>query len=426
MLDELLRLLADTLGYGEIVRGIFKLSEEQIYTLYETMKLELNRLGKGEILKSQPVIENRQRPVRELSVCCDDKPHSSIDCCLHCGSVAIKKMGKTRAGMQRYKCRDCGKTFSENYGLITHYTHLSTTDWLEVIRGTISGLSITDIAKITKHSTKTIWLCRMKIYQTIQNVFDNNDVFNSITEVDGKYERISFKGCRDKSFFIDKLGRLPRHHRSRQERKEYLIQCGKYKELFEQRPSILKEMIFAKQKRMSGRDTIDVSHQHLCIITMIDRDNSIFIKALTSGTPTAIDVNNVLCNEISDDAVLVTDEHLSYRFFVHKNNIDHVIIPTGVHKIKSYSLARVNSLHSSLERFLGSKECKPATKYLDLYLKMFWWLEKNKDISKLELMNRLKDILYGTVCSEYRAKMTKVTQKELYDRPLPIDTKGYY
>ena len=57
---------------------------------------------------------------------------------------------------------------------------------------------------------------------------------------------------------------------------------------------------------------------------------------------------------------------------------------------------------------------------------LFNELEKNKDISKLELMNRLKDILYGSVCNEYRAKMTKVTQKELYDRPLPIDTKGYY
>lgn len=58
------------------------------------------------------------------------------------------------------------------------------------------------------------WTCRMKIYQTIKNICGYCDTFNSIVEVDGKYERISFKGCKNKSWFIDKLGRLPRHHRS--------------------------------------------------------------------------------------------------------------------------------------------------------------------------------------------------------------------
>lgn len=41
-------------------------------------------------------------------------------------------------------------------------------------------------------------------------------------EADGKYLRVSFKGCKDKDWFIDKLGRLPRHHRSRAERIDYL------------------------------------------------------------------------------------------------------------------------------------------------------------------------------------------------------------
>ena len=35
---------------------------------------------------------------RELA----DKPKSVIECCLHCGSIAIKKKGFTKGGVQRY------------------------------------------------------------------------------------------------------------------------------------------------------------------------------------------------------------------------------------------------------------------------------------------------------------------------------------
>lgn len=43
----------------------------------------------------------------------------------------------------------------------------------------------------------------------------------------------------------------------------------------------------------------------------------------------------------------------------------------------------INALHSSLDRFLGSNEYKPATKYLDLYLIMFWWLENNNSLYRI-------------------------------------------
>ena len=39
----------------------------------------------------------------------------------------------------------------------------------------------------------------MKIYDTLKHIYGYCDTFNSIVEADGKYERISFKGCKDKS-----------------------------------------------------------------------------------------------------------------------------------------------------------------------------------------------------------------------------------
>ncbi len=295
---------------------------------------------------------------------------------------------------------------------------------MEIIRATIDGLSLTDISKNLKISTSTAWTCRMKIYQSLKNIYGYCDSFNNITDIDGKYERVSFKGMKNKAYFIDKLGRLPRHHRSKRDRMRYL--GDDFKRLFIHKPELLKEMILHGQKKMLGRDTIDLNHQHVCILTAIDRANNIYIEAVTSGTPKKQDVIRKLTGKFTDDAFIVTDEHHSYKDFTRKNHLQHIIIESGKHIKQSFSLSRVNSLHSSLDRFFKCKEYRPATKYLDLYLIMFWWLEKNKDISNLDMVTKLFAIMTGSVSNESRANLKRVTIKELTARPLPIDTKGYY
>lgn len=357
---------------------------------------------------------------------CMEKPQSIIECCLHCGSVAIKKHGTTRAGVQRYICKDCGKSFSENYGLITHYSHLSDWQWKEIIRGTVEGLSLTEIAKNIGTSVSTAWSCRLKVYQTIKNIYGYCDTFNNIVEADGKYERLSFKGCKHKEFFIDTLGRLPRHNRSKAQRIEYLDSYGKYQELFQNKPKLLKEMIYHKQKHMVGRETIDIGHQHVCILTAIDRCGSIYVEPVSAGTATAKDVYSKLTGKITSDAVLVTDEHRSYKYYIHKEKVQHITVAGGTYVNGAFSLSRVNSLHSAIDRFLGSNEYKPATKYLDLYLMMFWWLQKNKDLNSRDMSQKLFSTMTGKVSISERAKMAKVRIKDLVSRELPIDTKGFY
>ena len=353
-----------------------------------------------------------------------DKPKSVIECCLHCGSIAIKKKGFTKGGVQRYLCKDCNKTFSENYGLITHYTHLSEWQWQEAIRASIEGISITDLAKNIGTSTSTAWLCRMKIYQLIKTVYENYDTCDGLVESDGKYLRISFKGCKDKSYFIDKLGRLPRHHRSRAERIEYL--GDDYIRLFKSNAHLLKEMIYSSNRRMVGRDTIDINHQHLCVLTAIDRNNNIIIEPTSSGTAKAHDVYSKFRSVITKDSVFITDEHNSYKYYCRRTQIEHVIVESTAHVSGAYSLSRVNALHSGIERFFGSKEYMPATKYIDLYLKMFWWLQKNKDCNTSELTDKLFKIVTGYVDNSVRSDISRTTIKGLVTRELPIDTKGFY
>jgi len=192
-----LRFLADSSDYYDYLKGINNLTDSQKQVLYERLKSELPMTQSTPIQSlSLPTTAN----ITIRTALPDSyKPTYSIDCCLHCGSTAIKKIGKTKGGMQRYLCKDCHKSFTENYGLITHYSHLSEWQWQEAVRATVVGISLTELAKNINVSTKTAWLCRMKIYDTLKHIYGYCDTFNSIVEADGKYERISFKGCKDKS-----------------------------------------------------------------------------------------------------------------------------------------------------------------------------------------------------------------------------------
>ena len=58
--------------------------------------------------------------------------------------------------------------------------------------------------------------------------------------------------------------------------------------------------IYSSQKRMVGRDTIDINRQHVCILTAIDRSNNIYVQPVSAGSASLI-----LCMKIYSHALLV-------------------------------------------------------------------------------------------------------------------------
>lgn len=57
---------------------------------------------------------------------------------------------------------------------------------------------------------------------------------------------------------------------------------------------------------------------------------------------------------------------------------------------------------------------------------MFWWLQKNKDLSSKEMSDKLFKTVTGYVDNSVRANLSRVTIDSLVSRELPIDTKGFY
>ncbi|WP_431190287.1 Rep family protein [Escherichia coli] len=77
----------------------------------------LERICRGNYLKYSEQKEAENGAKNEFSCCYsntqqhENLPQQHACCCPECGSLSVKKHGKTSSEQQRYQCKDCGKTF---------------------------------------------------------------------------------------------------------------------------------------------------------------------------------------------------------------------------------------------------------------------------------------------------------------------------
>ena len=93
--------------------------------------------------------------------------NSELTSCIKCvdGSKNFVKNGKTKAGNQRYKCKNCNTTRVSNY----IYKAYSTSINASIILLTKEGLGIRSTSRVLKISTTTVLKRIIKIAATIHN-----------------------------------------------------------------------------------------------------------------------------------------------------------------------------------------------------------------------------------------------------------------
>jgi transposase-like protein len=72
----------------------------------------------------------------------------------------IQKYGKTRKGVQRYRCMTCGKTFTATYGTIFYGKRTPEHEILETLALLAEGNRISTLSRVKGHKEDTIlrWL----------------------------------------------------------------------------------------------------------------------------------------------------------------------------------------------------------------------------------------------------------------------------
>lgn len=99
--------------------------------------------------------------------------NSDVKSCPRCGSIDIIGHGKDKNGTQRFKCKDCGKTFNIAKNTLFFSTKINMKAWMAFLECVLSGTSLSAAcitAKIAP-STGTKWM--HKIFEALKYYQDD-------------------------------------------------------------------------------------------------------------------------------------------------------------------------------------------------------------------------------------------------------------
>lgn len=252
--------------------------------------------------------------------------------CPHCQSHSIVANGKNK-GVQRFRCKECSKNFSENSG--TSIANLKKSHlWKTYIEHMFEGHSIAKCAKLTGISIQTSFDWRHKVLSSLQSLSPNK--FDGISESDDIFFNYSEKGSKS-------LNRKPR------KRGNHGIKQG-------------------------------ISDDKVAVILTCDRKNHKDFQVAKRGRIRKIDIEKVLSGKLDKESVLCTDSHSSYTAFAKAEGIQHQKIHARKKqyvKDKIYHIQNTNQTTRALKDWMASFN-GVATKYLQNYLSWFMVLEQVK------------------------------------------------
>ena len=420
--------------------AVADLTDEQIQELVTA--LQTRRSAKPELTKEEKVFLQCCREHRSYS---NNKDLDAV-VCPHCGSVKVIKNG-TRNSRQRYFCKDCYKTFGDTNGTVAFRSKLSVGKWIEFIKLTLQGESCRTIAKELGINKQTVLHNRHRICSVLLQFVSNQDDFKSLAESDEYYYPLSFKDVKDPMFFLGTLGRMPYTHLTFEKKIEYVEKQGfdidflhRYIKNEEQNKAELLDYVklgdLKSQEKFSnalnGMDTkkiIEVlntlheqqkkkrgiSNQQVCCLSCVDTNNNHFLQSVCIGRIQPIHIEQTLVSHFTEDTVLVTDSHRAYRTVANKYKIPLNQIPSGKHTSGGFHLGHINGYHHNISDFMYLYH-GVSSKFLDYYLALFYWVEKNKGKTYLEQAYDIITLLAN--------QARKIPLDKFKHKPISFDMKG--
>ncbi len=271
-----------------------------------------------------------------------------VNNCPHCKSESFYKWG-VRSGLQRYKCKDCSKTFNALTNTsLARLRHKEV--WLDYTQDLIEGRSIRYSAEHCNVDKSTTFRWRHRMLQVPIEIKAQH--LHGIVEFDETYFLESHKGERD-------LDRKPRQRGGRASKR-------------------------------------GISSQQTAVLIARDRNgNTIDVILVKSNKETIADM---MLPVLDEDALLCSDKKPSYLAFAKQY---HLVLKTinvsAKEHVKNgiYHVQNVNAYDSRLKSWMRHFH-GVATKYLDSYLGWMRLLDREKGITAKQLLGVIsgKDLVY--------------------------------
>lgn len=263
----------------------------------------------------------RQTGCESQAAACIERQFESAPQCPHCKGERIHRHGHAD-GLQRYRCRACGKTFNALTGTpLTKLRHKA--KWLCYVEQMLSSQTVRRAARETGVHRNTSFRWRHRFLAWAKN--DRPTHLHGITEADETYFLESEKGARN----------LQRRAR----------------------------------KRGGVASKRGISSEQVCVLIARDRTGQTVDFVTGKGPVTKAQLRECLPPVLDEDALLVSDANASYHYFAQEAGISHesVNLSAGTRVKGAFHVQNVNAYHSRLrqwiERFHGV-----ATHYLTNYL----------------------------------------------------------
>lgn len=286
---------------------------------------------------AQLTAEQKKETLDYLKSKCDsDTVHAildQVDSCPHCGSTKLYKWG-TNAGLQRYKCTACNRTFNA----LTHtpLARLRHKDiWVQYAQELIEGESIHHAAQTCGVAESTSFRWRHRFLK-IPSLFQAQEL-EGIVEADETFFLESHKGERT----LDRIARK---------------RGGK-----------------ATQRGLSKEQ----------VPVLIARDRSKHTVDAVLPANTTKEITKVLSSVIRPDALLCSDGNRIYQAFAKKMKLAHKAINASAKayvKEGTYHIQNVNAYDSRLKNWMRHFH-GVATKHLESYLGWMRMLDREPGIT---------------------------------------------
>lgn len=305
--------------------------------------------------------------------------------CTFCGESDCVSHGSYKTSgekIKRYKCRKCGKVFTQVNNSIISGSNLSFIEWMKFIDCLFNGFSISKTAKICNLSERSVQTNRYKLFYALK-CLDDEIVLHDNVVLDETYFPVSYKGNHSADPSI-----IPRKSR----------------------------------KRGGENHTPGTSKEKVCVVCALD-DNGISVARVCGlGNPTAKKLSYVLSSALKSENIetLHADKEMAIQLFAQENQIklqsakqlrkgnqyatnqtvnkDVLLTNKYLQKMNSYH----KRLHSFIDKFSGISSANLAG-----YLYLFAWKERNKNRNKNEayrelfvkMTERNMHISYDEICS---------------------------
>jgi transposase-like protein len=252
-------------------------------------------------------------------------------CCPRCQGKQLYRHG-TKSGLQRFRCRACGRTFNSLTGTpLARLRHKE--KWLDFGECMLDSRTVRETAARlgVDKNTSLRWRHR---FLTLTKT-DRPACLNGIAEADETFLLESQKGARN-------LQRTAR-------------------------------------KRGGKASKRGISKEQVCILVVRDRSGNTVDFVTGRGPVTVAQLKEHLRPVLAPDALLVTDANKAYRTFARQHGISHqyVNLSAGERMRGAVHVQNVNGYHSRfhtwLRRFNGV-----ATRYLPNYLGWQWAIDQER------------------------------------------------